>query len=178
MSTEKMMAVAVGQPFPDTEIGRTQGTHWGTTNGMLLISQPGITVEEIDSWGPLTRVHFNAHRGVIVVTLQYLAQGVSVEIPGFRQVGSDFPDWAVDRGGDHLALSVVVVDSTTGIVVAMRLFTVSPHSTKAVIAEARERWGEPVDPQTAAADFLDYQRRYPTDKAVRGAAFTSCRPGD
>lgn len=169
----------VGRPYPDEVAGHREGTIWVPETGLLLATKPGITQDEVDSWGPRMRVTFTAHRSQIVCTLQYLNDGVAVEYPGTRPEGSPMPDWVTDdTGGQHLSLNTVFVDCNTGLVVHLGWFTTSPHVTKVLRADARTRWAEGVSPQEATADFTEYVRRYPDLRGARKAAMASCRPGD
>lgn len=168
--------LAVGRPYPDAVAAHRPGTLWIPETGLLLCGQPGLTQDEITSWGPRTRVHFTPYRSLIVASVQYL-DAAQVEYPG-TPVEGDLPDWVAGDSDAHLFLQMVFVDSNTGIVVDMGVFTTSPHVAKVLRSDATTRWSHEVTAQEATQDYLEFQRLYPTFKAVRAAAMASCRPGD
>lgn len=176
-SPDDALRIEHGQPYPEDQWSHKPGSMWVPEVGVLFGAQPGLRESEIEAWGARTRVFFTTHKSQIVASVQYL-NSVQVEFPGTRAVGSEMPDWVADDTNGHLFLRIVYVDSITGIVVRLSAFTVSPHATKVLRADALTRWAEPVTPQQATEDYISYQARYPTEKAVRAAAMVSCRPGD
>lgn len=178
--------IITGQPWPWSEgLVSQPSAGWLPDPNVLLIVERGITdqmVEELT--GPIEAVLL-ASGPMVGLMIRFHGPGGRgsgwewQEVFSWRHPGDGLPDWADPNvAGDHLGFTVVAVDADTKIVHYQAFFTVSPHFTRSIIREVRDRWQPGVTPAEGLAARAAWNAKHPTIRAALKAGIARSRSGD
>lgn len=169
------MRYGVGEPWPGdpaTIAGESFG--WHADAAMLLLVADGLSPgEKAGLRGPLD-VAVVASGPLVGLLLRLEGWGWQAGLA--VQTSPGLPDWCTDDSehGDRLALTFAVVSD--GLVEHLRVFSLSPHVTKVLRQETRDRWKGPVDEAEALALTAQWHAKH----GNRGhrAALARCHAGE
>lgn len=175
--------MAIGDPWPYApEAVSEPGFRWLVeTHNMLLMALPDVTEEMCEQISGPVDLALVATGPLVGVMVRFGAEGEWCESLHWRMPEQGVPDMFSEesvRADDHLAFFVVLVDSNTGIICHQRLFTASPHFTKMLAREARDRWAEGTDAATAHAAMDQWMAKHPSPKAALRESLARCHGGD
>lgn len=115
-----------------------------------------------------------------MVLVVKLANGFEYEMPSFLLPNDEFPDWARAELGPQTRqmFTIITVDCDSATIAGIKAATVSPHFTRALHREIRDRWTQPLSEQEARSAIAAHQQRYPTIKSMLKDAIASTQFGD
>lgn len=141
-------------------------------NHMLQICLPNPTEAEIGAFRNGTvHVGLFVRKSVICFLFKierlydWSDQAFSIRL--VNEAERTLPEWTP---GMHVPLSLVLVDSETGVVRALRVVTYSKHFSEVMNRQLKKQMEEPFSATEHEAAVREIYERYPTSKALSKAA--------
>ena len=172
-------AFMVGQPWPlEPQWVSQRGFRWMADWGILLLVEDDVDQEMRDAIAGPADFAVAATGPLVGVLARFGPLWDWMESFMYRRPGQGVPETLDRDDTGHMLIQVVLADSGTGRIEAMRAATLSPHVTQTLIREARDRWRDGTDAETAAATLQAWEQRYPTTKASLKGTLARCHVGD
>lgn len=167
----------VGEPWPGGPewVERCGDVSWMPDEGIFLIVE-NATETLVEALQAPVEVNVVAHGPLVGLILDFDGH-FDCESLMWRRPGQEFPKH-LESDAPRLPLGLVLVDHATKLVAHMRIFTLSPHVSKALIKECRDRWAVGTDEAGGAEAFAHFQMRHPSLKLAKRAAVARCKGGE
>lgn len=173
-----MLTTGARWPLDDDYV-REPGLWWLPDERLLVLSWPNVTEQMCDELAGPIDVVLVGHQDLVGILIKPSGDWEWCEVLVGRTAGKGVPDWAYDELGpeQRFGHNVVLVDTETRIVRHQRFFSFSPHFSKMLQREARDRWSRGIDTPTYNRQLADWHAKHSTVRSALKAGVARTHGG-
>lgn len=175
------LVIVTGEPYPDPSVVENEGVGWHSNGRQhhILAALDRPRKEEIDGLSGNYAVAFCLFDDILFPLINP-APGWWIEMAWAPLDTEDaeylLPQW---EAGEHQLILQTIVDSSTGVVVRQRAFTLSPHTSEALSRAVTSLIQKPhLAPVEYMQRVMRIRARFPQTIDMLPHAIVRSRPGD
>lgn len=159
---------------------------FGSTGFSLKLSMPGVTADEIRSFQTPGGIPFAfADEGGLLFGYAQFGPAIEIEFSYNARGLKDVPElWPNEQrkqsgGGEHWLMDMMLIESTTGQVLALRSGTLSPEVSRFCLDNIqRQLESGCIDSHRAGMLVANRTAKYPTIAQAMASCSVRCKTGD